>query len=182
MMRMLSTRKVTRAKHTERIVPHPPEANVSNQVEHPEAVTLVDFHLATEEVLKVGHEGTDSANNQVTHNTAVNVPETGVSENEIIAGNNEEAEEYLPQRPVRNRRPPNMLHYDLIGNPTEYPPYVTSVQATNSRFPPQETFRPLIPASPPILAFHQTLFLSTPFPFLNRPLRFSLQRMDATSR
>ena len=32
----------------------------------------------------------------------------------------ETAEEQVRQRPARNRHPPNMLHYNRMGNPTEF--------------------------------------------------------------
>ena len=135
---------------------------IPNQGAHTEAATLVNFHPATEKVFEAGHDEAGSANNQVTDDVVVEVPETGVYENEINAENNEAAEGYVRQRPVRNRRPPNMLNYDSMGNPTEFPPYVTSVQATNSTFPPQETFWPLIPPTP---VFPPNLFPFYPFSF-----------------
>ena len=39
-------------------------------------------------------------------------------------------QEQIPQRPVWNRRTPNMLHYDRMGNSTELPPYLSSVQTS----------------------------------------------------
>ena len=144
-----------------------PETSESNHVEHPEiAVPLIDVDPGTEEVLEVdGHEETDDVNNQVTDDAVVGVPETGAYENETNAENNEAEEEYTPQRPVRNRRPPNMLHYDLMGHPTEFPPYVSSVQMTNQTFPPQEAFWPLTPVNPPIPVFSPNPFPFYPFPF-----------------
>ena len=82
-----------------------------------------------------GHDKTDDVNNQVADNVVVSAPETGVYENDTSEQNDKE-EECIPQHPVQNRRPPNMLHYDSMGHPTEFPPYVSSVKTTNQTFPP----------------------------------------------
>ena len=137
-----------------------PKMNVSNQVEEPEIeVPLIDVDSTTQEVSEVEW---DDVNNQVMDDAAVSVPETGVYENETSVENEKES---IPQRPVRNRRPPNMLQYDLMGHPTEFPPYVSSVQETNQTFPPQEAFWPQTPANPPI-----SVFSPNPFPFPFPPL------------
>ncbi|CAB4000587.1 Hypothetical predicted protein [Paramuricea clavata] len=46
------------------------------------------------------------------------------------AENEDPTEEAVLRRSVRTRRPPNMLNYDAMGSPTEFPPYLSSVQMT----------------------------------------------------
>ena len=94
---------------------HDEAGNVNNQVTDDVAVDAPESGAFETDVEEVdGHEGSDGANNQVTDDSVVEVSETGVYENETNAENNEAAEGYVRQRPVRNRRPPNMLHYDSM--------------------------------------------------------------------
>ena len=70
-------------------------------------------------------------------------------------------QEKIPQRALRNRRPPNMLH-DRMGNPTEFPQYLSSVQTCYAGHHSQVPVFPIrhlpLPLSSSLMPRHQVCY------------------------